>query len=171
MSPKEAAVRANPSVLRVAAALEGSGAQIVVTEEPAHSAAEAARVLGCDVAQIAKSIIFRSKETDRVVLVVTSGANRVDEKRVVAAIGEKVGKADADFVKERTGFSIGGVSPLGHLTPAITLMDEDLMRFASVYPAAGHPSTMFSIAPARLAALAQAKVCAVAQAPAPAAGA
>ncbi|HEY4373155.1 MAG TPA: YbaK/EbsC family protein [Burkholderiales bacterium] len=162
MNPKEAAVRANPSVQRVAAALEGSGARIVVTEEAAHSAAQAAQVLGCELGQIAKSIIFRSKETDRVVLVVTSGANRVDEKRVMEAIGEKIGRADADFVKQRTGFSIGGVSPLGHLTPAITLMDEALMAYAEVYPAAGHPNTMFRIAPAQLAQLAQAKVCTVA---------
>ena len=162
-TPKEEAIRANPSVQRVAAALQsgGSAAQILVTEEAAHSAAEAAHVLACDVAQIAKSIIFRSRETDRVVLVVTSGANRVNEKRVVEEIGEKVGKADADFVKQRTGFSIGGVSPLGHLTEPITLLDETLLRFAEVYPAAGHPNTMFRIAPAELAQLARARVCSV----------
>ena len=161
---KEQAIRNNPSVQRVAAALKegGSNAQILVTGEPAHSAAEAARVLGCDVAQIAKSIIFRSRESDRVVLVITSGANRVSEKRVVEEIGEKVGKADADFVKQRTGFSIGGVSPLGHLSEPITLLDETLLQFAEVYPAAGHPNTMFRIAPAELAQLARAKVCVVA---------
>jgi len=161
MTPKEQSIRSNASVLRVAAALAGHGAEIIVTEEPAHSAAEAARVLGCELAQIAKSIIFRSKDTDRVVLVVTSGANRVNEKRVIEEIGEKIGKADADFVKERTGFSIGGVSPLGHLTPAITLMDQDLLRYAEVYPAAGHPNSMFRIAPADLARIANARVCAV----------
>ena len=170
MSSKEEAIRANPSVLRVAAVLEAAGAlpgamgnaSIVVTEEAAHSAAEAARVLGCDLAQIAKSIIFRSRDTDRVVLVVTSGANRVNEKRVVEHIGEKIGKADADFVKQRTGFSIGGVSPLGHLTEPITLFDETLMHFAEVFPAAGHPNTMFRIAPAALVALTGAKVCVIA---------
>jgi len=164
MEAREQAIRANPSVLRVAAALSaaGSGARILVTEEPAHSAAEAARVLSCDVAQIAKSIIFRSRDTDRVVLVVTSGANRVNEKRVVEHIGEKIGKADADFVKQRTGFSIGGVSPLGHLTEPITLFDETLLQFAEVYPAAGHPNTMFRIAPAALVALTGAKVCGIA---------
>jgi len=163
-TPKEEAIRANPSVQRVAAALQsgGSNARILVTEEAAHSAAEAARVLACDVAQIAKSIIFRSRESDRVVLVVTSGANRVNEKRVVEEIGEKIGKADADFVKQRTGFSIGGVSPLGHLSEPITLLDETLMQFAEVYPAAGHPNTMFVIAPAELVQLARAKVCPVA---------
>lgn len=162
-SANDAAVRANPSVQRVAAALAtaGSTAEIVVTAEAAHSAAEAARVLGCDIAQIAKSIIFRSRETDRVVLVVTSGANRVNEKRVVQQIGEKIGKADADFVKQRTGFSIGGVSPLGHLTEPITLLDETLMGFDHVFPAAGHPNTMFRIAPAELARLANANICAV----------
>jgi len=161
---QEQAVRANPSVVRVAAALQaaGSSAAIVVTAQAAHSAAEAARVLGCDVAQIAKSIIFRGKQSDRPVLVVTSGANRVDEQRVVEAIGEKIGKADADFVKQRTGFSIGGVAPLGHLTPPITLLDQTLLRFAARFPAAGHPNTMFSIAPAELARLTGARICPVA---------
>lgn len=165
-SPKAQAIRANPSVVRVASVLReaGSEASVVVTEEAAHSAAEAARLLGCELAQIAKSIIFRGKDSGRVVLVVTSGANRVDEKRVVAAIGEKIGKADADFVKQRTGFSIGGVSPVGHLTPPITLLDETLLRFETVFPAAGHPNTMFSIAPAELARLTGATVCPVAQA-------
>jgi len=160
---KEQAIRANPSVARVAAVLSGAGstARIMVTDEAAHSAAEAARVLACDVAQIAKSIIFRSKDSDRVVLVVTSGANRVNEKRVVEEIGEKIGKADADFVKQRTGFSIGGVSPLGHLTEPITLLDADLMKFDLVFPAAGHPNTMFRIAPDELARLTGAKICPV----------
>ena len=161
---KEQSIRANPSVARVAAALQaaGSAAAIVVTAEAAHSAAEAARVLGCEMAQIAKSIIFRGKESDRAVLVVTSGANRVDEQRVVEAIGEKIGKADADFVKQATGFSIGGVAPLGHLTAPITLLDQTLLRFAAIFPAAGHPNTMFSIAPAELVRLTGAKICAVA---------
>jgi len=161
---KEQAIRANPSVARVAAALRDAGcaAAIVVTAQAAHSAAEAARVLGCDVAPIAKSIIFRARQSDRAVLVVTSGANRVSEQRVVDAIGEKICKADADFVKQRTGFSIGGVSPLGHLTPPITLLDETLLQFPLVYQAAGHPNTMFSIAPAELAQLTGAKICAVA---------
>ena len=112
-------------------------------------------------AQIAKSVIFRATTSDRVVLVITSGANRVNEKRVVEEIGEKIGKADADFVKQRTGFSIGGVSPLGHLTPPITLLDADLLKFEQVFPAAGHPNTMFRIAPDELARLANAKVCPV----------
>lgn len=160
---KAQAILANASVLRVAAALSqgGSSAEILVTDEAAHSAAEAARVLACDVAQIAKSIIFRAKESDRVVLVITSGANRVNEKRVVEEIGEKIGKADADFVKQRTGFSIGGVSPLGHLTPPITLLDADLLKFGQVFPAAGHPNTMFRITPDELARLTGAKICPV----------
>jgi len=160
----EKAIRASPAVARVAAALRaaGSSAAIVVTARAAHSAAEAASVLGCELAQIAKSIIFHAKTSDRAVLVVTSGANRVSEKRVIEHIGEKIGKADADFVKQRTGFSIGGVSPLGHITPPITLLDETLLRFALVYPAAGHPNTMFGIAPAELAQLTGARICAVA---------
>ena len=112
----------------------------------------------CDVAQIAKSVIFHALESDRVVLVIASGANRVDEARVVEAIGEPIGRADAAFVKERTGFSIGGVAPLGHLTPPIVLFDETLAGFDVIYPAAGHPHTGFAVAPLALAAAADARV-------------
>jgi prolyl-tRNA editing enzyme YbaK/EbsC (Cys-tRNA(Pro) deacylase) len=161
---QEQAIRASPSVARVDAALRvgGSAAAIMVTAEAAHSAAAAARVLGCDVAQIAKSIIFRATASDRVVLVVTSGANRVSEALVTRHVGESIGKADADFVKQRTGFSIGGVAPLGHLTAPIALLDQSLLRFATVFPAAGHPNTMFGIAPAELVRLTGARVCAIA---------
>jgi prolyl-tRNA editing enzyme YbaK/EbsC (Cys-tRNA(Pro) deacylase) len=118
-------------------------------------------VLGIGVAQIAKSVIFRGAASGRVVLVITSGANRVNEARVVEAIGEAIGKADAAFVKAQTGFSIGGVAPLGHLSPPITLLDETLLQFELVYPAAGHPNTGFPINPVALAKAAEAKVCRV----------
>ena len=157
-------ILANASVQRVIAALRDAGidTNIIVHAEPAHSSQAAADVLGIDVAQIAKSVIFRAVTSDRAVLVITSGANRVSEARVVAEIGEAIGKADAAFVKERTGFSIGGVAPLGHLNPPLALLDESLLRFDLVYPAAGHPNTGFPVSPAALALAAGAKVCAVA---------
>ena len=156
-------ILANASVQRVSAALAAAGiaTEIIVHAEPTHSSQAAAEVLGIDVAQIAKSVIFRAASSDRVVLVIASGANRVNEARVVAEIGEEIGKATASFVKERTGFTIGGVAPVGHLTPPITLLDESLLRFAVIYPAAGHPNTGFPVAPDALAKAAGAKVCVI----------
>ncbi|MBL8385356.1 MAG: YbaK/EbsC family protein [Burkholderiales bacterium] len=159
-----ARILANASVRRVQAALEAAGiaAEIIVTEEATPSSQAAAAKHGCDVAQIAKSVIFRALDSDRVVLVITSGANRVDEGRVVDAIGEPIGRADAAFVKARTGFSIGGVAPLGHLDPPIALFDETLLAFPLIYPAAGHPHTGFAVDPRALAAAAGARVLRVA---------
>ena len=146
-------VLSHAGVRRVTAALAAAGiaAEIVVTEEATPSSQAAANKHGCDVAQIAKSVIFRALASDCVVLVITSGANRVDEARVVEAIGEPIVRADAAFVKARTGFSIGGVAPLGHLSPPITLFDECLIGFDVIYPAAGHPHTGFAVAPRALA--------------------
>ncbi len=155
-----AKVLANASVKRVQAALAEAGisADIIVTEEATPSSQAAAAKHGCDVAQIAKSVIFRAMQSDSVVLVITSGANRVDESLVVAAIGEPIGRADAAYVKARTGFSIGGVAPIGHLTPPITLFDETLIGFDVIYPAAGHPHTGFAVAPLALVRAAGARV-------------
>jgi prolyl-tRNA editing enzyme YbaK/EbsC (Cys-tRNA(Pro) deacylase) len=141
----------HPAVVRVRASLEAAGVQtdITVMQDATHTAQAAAEALGTTVSEIAKSIIFRAAD-DRAVLVITSGAHRVDHKKVAAAIGQGVGKADADFVRTKTGFVIGGVAPVGHLVPSIVLMDRELMRFKSVWPAAGHPNTMFNIAPAEL---------------------
>ena len=162
--PNPDSILSNPSVQRVIAALAAARieAAIIVHAEPTHSSQAAAEVLGIDVAQIAKSVIFRANTSDRVVLVITSGANRVNEKRVVAHIGESIGKADAAFVKERTGFTIGGVAPVGHLTAPLVLLDETLMQFDQVFPAAGHPNTGFAVGPADLARATGAKICGVA---------
>jgi prolyl-tRNA editing enzyme YbaK/EbsC (Cys-tRNA(Pro) deacylase) len=119
------------------------------------------------VGQIAKSIIFRRKSDDAAVLVVTSGDRRVDEKKVQAHVG-KIGRADADFVKQRTGFSIGGVSPVAHATPPVTLIDRDLLRFDVVWAAAGHPHGVFALHPSDLSRLTGAPVVDVVQEPAPA---
>jgi prolyl-tRNA editing enzyme YbaK/EbsC (Cys-tRNA(Pro) deacylase) len=113
--------------------------------------------------QIAKSVIFKRKEDGVAVLVVTSGDRRVDEKKVSALVG-KVGRADADFVKVQTGFTIGGVSPVAHLNPPVTLLDQDLWRFEVVWAAAGHPHGVFQLQPEDLKRLTGAPVVDVVQA-------
>ena len=135
-------------VQRVARVLQDKGHPHApqMLNDAARTAQEAANALGIVVGQIAKSIIFRRKSDDACVLVIASGDRRVDEKKVEALIG-KVGKADADFVRERTGFAIGGVSPVGHASEPVTLIDRDLYRFAQVWAAAGHPHGVFPLAP------------------------
>ena len=118
----------------------------VMLDDAARTAQQAADALGIAVGQIAKSIIFRRKSDDSAVLVVTSGDRRVDEKKVDALVG-KTGRADAEFVKAKTGYSIGGVSPVGHAQPPVTLVDRDLFRFAEIWAAAGHPHGVFKLRP------------------------
>jgi len=119
----------------------------------ARTAQQAADALGVGVGQIAKSIVFRRKSDDAAVLVVTSGDRRVDEKKVEALVctdGARLGRADAEFVKSKTGFSIGGVSPLAHATQVVLLIDESLFRFDEIWAAAGHPNAVFQLAPSDL---------------------
>ncbi|MBK8527924.1 MAG: YbaK/EbsC family protein [Rubrivivax sp.] len=123
----------------------------------ARTAQEAADVLGVQVGQIAKSVIFRRRADDVAVLVVTSGDRRVDEGRVATIAGALV-RADADFVKLRTGFSIGGVAPLAHAQPPFTLIDRELFRFDEIWAAAGHPNGVFRLSPQALQALTGAPV-------------
>jgi prolyl-tRNA editing enzyme YbaK/EbsC (Cys-tRNA(Pro) deacylase) len=129
----------------------------------ARTAQEAADGLGVQLGQIAKSVIFKRKEDGVAVLVVTSGDRRVDEKKVSALVG-KVGRADADFVKAQTGFTIGGVSPVAHLNPPVTLLDQELWRFEVVWAAAGHPHGVFQLQPEDLKRLTGAPVVDVVQA-------
>ena len=154
-------------VQRVARVLQDKGHPHppVMLDDACRTAQQAADVLGIAVGQIAKSIIFRRKSDDAAVLVITSGDRRVDEKKVDALVG-KTGRADADFVKARTGFTIGGVSPVGHLTPPVTLIDRELFRFDEVWAAAGHPHGVFRLRPQDLEALTGAPVADVVQAPA-----
>jgi len=135
-------------VQRVTLALQqsGHGNMPVMLSDAARTAQEAADGLGVQLGQIAKSVIFRRKQDDVAVLVVTSGDRRVDEKKVSALVG-KVGRADAEFVKTKTGFSIGGVSPVAHLQPSVTLLDQDLWRFEDIWAAAGHPNGVFCLKP------------------------
>ncbi len=145
--------------LRVSAALaeRGHPHTPLWLDVPARTSQEAADALGVTVGQIAKSVIFRRKLDDVAVLVVASGDRRVDEKRVAAHTGP-LGRADADFVKARTGFSIGGVSPLAHATPCVTLIDRELFRFDTLWAAAGHPNGVFRLSPQQLVALTGAPV-------------
>jgi prolyl-tRNA editing enzyme YbaK/EbsC (Cys-tRNA(Pro) deacylase) len=115
------------------------------------------------VAQIAKSLVFRAATSGRPVLVVASGANRVDEAAVGELIGEPIGKADAGFVREHTGFAIGGVAPIGHVVTPLTLVDEDLLTFDSIWAAAGTPNAVFRLTPAELLDLTGAQPAAVKQ--------
>jgi prolyl-tRNA editing enzyme YbaK/EbsC (Cys-tRNA(Pro) deacylase) len=142
-------------VQRVVAFLRAAGhAQTPrMLDDAARTAQQAAEALGINVGQIAKSIIFRRKHDDVAVLVITSGDKRVDEARVqalVCADGAKLGKADAEFVKAKTGFAIGGVAPIAHATPPVSLIDRELFRFATVWAAAGHPHAVFEVTPEAL---------------------
>ncbi|MFC5521751.1 YbaK/EbsC family protein [Polaromonas jejuensis] len=142
-------------VRRVASALQALGHPHapVMLDNAARTAQQAADALGVAVGQIAKSIIFRRKSDDAAVLIVTSGDQRVDEKKVEALVcpdGKRLGRADAEFVKARTGFSIGGVSPLAHATPSVTLIDQSLFRFDDIWAAAGHPHGVFRLSPQEL---------------------
>lgn len=130
----------------------------------ARTSQEAAEALGVAVGQIAKSVVFRRRIDDVAILVVASGDRRVDEKKVAQIVGP-IGRADAEFVKAKTGFTIGGVSPLAHATPVVMLIDRDLFRFDRVWAAAGHPHGVFPMSPAELVALTSAPVHDVAQAP------
>lgn len=153
-------------VQRVAAALQEKNHphSPVMLDGAARTAQQAADALGVAVGQIAKSIIFRRVEDDAAVLVVTSGDRRVDEAKVAALVGP-LGRANAAFVKERTGFSIGGVSPVAHAMPGVTLIDRELFRFDEVWAAAGHPHGVFKLHPQHLVALTGAPVADVVEVP------
>jgi len=150
-------------VQRVAALLQARGHPHlpVMLDEAARTAQQAADALGIALGQIAKSIIFRRKSDEAAVLVITAGDQRVDEKKVEALVcpdGKRLGRADAEFVKARTGFSIGGVSPLAHTVAPVTLIDQSLFRFGEIWAAAGHPHGVFRLTPAQLAGLTGAPV-------------
>jgi prolyl-tRNA editing enzyme YbaK/EbsC (Cys-tRNA(Pro) deacylase) len=138
------------SVERVRAALLAAGHADTIAAFPdgTRTSADAAAAVGCDVARIAKSMVFRAGE--RVVLVIASGANRVDAAKVAAATGLAVKRADGNWVRDVTGFAIGGVAPVGHLTAPLVLLDEDLFGFDQVWAAAGSPMHVFATTPAEL---------------------
>jgi prolyl-tRNA editing enzyme YbaK/EbsC (Cys-tRNA(Pro) deacylase) len=142
----------SPNVRRVQAALARHGIEspVVTLARSARTSAEAAAQVGCEVAQIAKSLVFRGRQTGQAWLVIASGANRVDEARLAELVAEPVEKGDAQFVRERTGFAIGGVAPVGHAGPVGVLIDEDLLTWGAIWAAAGHPHTVVRLTPADL---------------------
>ena len=140
------------SVHRVREALEVRGLtpRVVELDQTARSAADAAQALGCRVEQIVKSLVFRGGRTGKPVLVLASGPNRVDEARISEMISEPVEKADAAYVREKTGFFIGGVPPVGHAEEPETFVDEDLLDEEEVWASAGHTHAVFGLSPVDL---------------------
>jgi prolyl-tRNA editing enzyme YbaK/EbsC (Cys-tRNA(Pro) deacylase) len=140
-------VLANPSVQRVAAALRAAGIDSPIVELPgaAHTARLAAQFLGCELGQIANSLVFRGGASGAAILVMSSGARRVDMAKLAAVAGEEVGKADADFVRAATGLAIGGVAPVGHSGTLRTFVERSLAAWPEIWAAAGHPNTVFQL--------------------------
>ena len=152
------------SLTRVRDALGAFGGEHTIVEltEPARTAADAARLVGCRVEQIANSLVFKAPARDAVVLVMASGGRRVDPARIIDALGEPIAKADAEFVRARTGFVIGGVAPLGHASPpAAVLVDEELLKWPEIWAAGGHPHTVFRLTPDELVRMTGGRVVAV----------
>jgi len=145
----------SPSAQKIQNLLTELGYDLTVIEhtESTRTAQEAADRAGCTLGQIVKSLIFRGKDSGKPILVLTSGANRVDEKRIAAYAGEPILRADADFVRTVTGFAIGGVPPLGHAQPMETYLDEDLLHYPTIWAAAGTPNAIFELTPAQLQAM------------------
>ena len=125
----------------------GFNCKVIEFQESTRTAQEAAERAGCTLGQIIKSLIFKGKTTDKPILVLTSGVNRVDEKRISEYAREPIGRPDADFVRAVTGFAIGGVPPLGHAHKMETYLDEDLLQYATIWAAAGTPNAIFELTP------------------------
>lgn len=137
----------SPSAQKIQDLLTSLGYNFTVIEhvESTRTAQEAADRAGCELGQIVKSLIFKGKQSGKPILVLTSGANRVDEKRIREYAGEGIGKADADFVRAVTGFAIGGVPPLGHIQKMETYIDEDFIQYQTIWAAAGTPNAIFEL--------------------------
>lgn len=148
------------SAQKVQETLNLLGFDLKVIELPGttRSSMDAAQAIGCEVKQIAKSLVFTGKESLRPVLVIASGANRVNEKRIEEYINEPIQKADANFVRENTGFTIGGVPPVGHLKQLLTFIDEDLLKYEEIWAAAGNPNAVFKLTPQDLVKMTAGKV-------------
>lgn len=150
----------SPSARKIQQALEQRGVKLQVVElkESTRTSQEAAQAIGCEVGQIVKSVIFKARRSERPILVIASGVNRVDERKIEELIGEPLGKADADFVRARTGFVIGGVPPICHDEPIQTFIDEDLLSHRELWAAAGTPNAVFRLTPDELLFLSDGKV-------------
>jgi prolyl-tRNA editing enzyme YbaK/EbsC (Cys-tRNA(Pro) deacylase) len=146
----------------------GDGFTVLEFDTSTRTAADAAAAIGCSIGQIAKSLVFRTGESKRPVLVVTSGSNRVDERRVAVLVGEPIERASAEFVRACTGFAIGGVPPIGHKMRPITLIDPVLTTYTEIWAAAGTPQAVFRLTPSELVTLTGGRVAPVAIVPPPA---
>jgi len=151
------------SAQRVQDALKSNGlsCQVLEMQETTRSAMDAAQAVGCEVGQIVKSLVFRGKQTQKPYLVVASGANRVNVKKIGKLVSESIKMADPDFVREQTGFAIGGVPPLGHPHPLAALSDEDLFNHDEIWAAAGNPNALFKLTPDDLKKITKGKVISV----------
>ena len=136
----------------------GHAHEVLQLPDSTRTAQEAAEAIGCNVEQIAKSIIFRLKNANEAILIIASGKNRVNENMVEILAGDELAKADADFVKKMTGYAIGGVPPLAHDRPIMTLIDEDLFQYDTIWAAAGHAKAVFQLTPAELETMTRAEV-------------
>lgn len=154
-------IRSSADRVRQALAALGHAPDIREFSETTRTSADAAAAIGCTVGQIAKSLVFRAVGSNRAVLIIASGANRVDEKLVSGAIGDRIAKADAAFVRDKTGFAIGGVAPVGHTEKPIIVIDEDLLRHAEIWAAAGTPNAVFRLTPEALVTMTGGRVMAV----------
>jgi prolyl-tRNA editing enzyme YbaK/EbsC (Cys-tRNA(Pro) deacylase) len=146
-------IELSPSAQKVQETLtqQGFACQVLELPDSTRTSPEAAQAVGCQVGQIAKSLIFRAKTSDRPILIIASGANRVNEKKLAALLGEPIERANADWVRERTGFAIGGIPPVGHKEPLTTFIDQDLTQYDEIWAAAGTPHAVFCLTPADLA--------------------
>lgn len=144
--------------------LQTLGYQVQVLElaESTRTAKEAAQAIGCQVAQIVKSLIFKTKDTHKPILVVASGSNRVNEKRLGELVGEPIERANPDFVRQHTGYAVGGVAPVGHPEPLTTFIDQDLLKYEQIWAAAGTPFAVFQLTPQELQGMTQGQVVAIA---------
>ena len=136
----------------------GIDVEIRVMADSTRTAEDAARACGCTVERIVKSLVFQGARSRKPYLLLVSGPNRVSEKGVATTIGEPLARPDADFVRETTGYAIGGIPPLAHKTPLTTYMDRDLLAFETVWAAAGTPKAVFEVSPATLRGAAGAEV-------------
>ena len=150
----------SPSAQKVDDALRALGYSFNIIEhaESTRTAQEAADRAGCQLGQIVKSLIFRGRASGKPVLVLTSGANRVDEKRIGEYAGESIGRADADFVRSVTGFAIGGIPPVGHPQEIESYLDEDFFQYETIWAAAGNPNAIFELPTEALQKITNAKV-------------
>lgn len=142
----------SPTAQKIQDLLDATGLDLTVVEfvDSTRTAQEAADRVGCTLGQIVKSLVFRGQQSNQPILVLTSGANRVDEKRISKYLGEKIARAEPEFVREVTGFAIGGVPPVGHAQPLKAYLDEDLMQYAFIWAAAGTPKAVFQLTPQQL---------------------